>query len=73
MKGYNSHLWKYPKESLPPGSNLPWLTWKTVNRLRTETARTASNLKKWKIKVDGKYDCGQEQDADHLFVFTITN
>jgi len=68
MKGYNSHLWKYPKESLPLGSNLPWLTWKSINKLRTETTRIASNMKKRKIKEDGKCDCGQEQDADHLCV-----
>jgi len=24
-------------------------------------------MKKWKIEEDGKYDCGQEQDTDHLF------
>ncbi|CAI6377597.1 unnamed protein product [Macrosiphum euphorbiae] len=68
MKEHNSLLWKDPKESLPTGSHLPWSVWKTLNRLRTETRRTASNMKKWGLKDDGKCECGGEQDADHLFV-----
>jgi len=68
MKEHNSLLWKDPKESLPTGSHLPWSVWKTLNRLRTETGRTASNMKKWGLKDDGKCECGGEQDADHLFV-----
>lgn len=24
-------------------------------------------MKKWGIKKNGKYECGEEQDADHLF------
>jgi len=63
MKEHNSLLWNDPKESLPTGSHLPWSVWKTLNRLRTETGRTASNMKKWGLKDDG------EQDADHLFVY----
>lgn len=54
-----------PKINIPTGNNLPWSTWKTLNRLRTENARTESNMAKWKIKKDGKCECGQEQDADH--------
>lgn len=68
MKEHNSLLWKDPKESLPTGSHLPWSVWKTLNRLRTETGRTASNMEKWGLKDDGKCECGGEQDADHLFV-----
>ncbi|VVC42658.1 Hypothetical protein CINCED_3A021662 [Cinara cedri] len=67
MKGHSAQLWKDPKERLPPGSHLPWSIWKTLNRLRTETGRTASNMKKWGIKEDGKCECGREQDVDHLF------
>lgn len=58
MKGHNSQLWKDPKESLPPGSNLPWSSWKTLNRLRTETKKTAVNMEKWGIKEDEKCECG---------------
>jgi hypothetical protein len=67
MKEHNSLLWKDLKESLPTGSHLPWSLWKTLNRLRTETGRTASNMKKWGLKEDGKFKCCGEQDADHLF------
>ena len=33
-----------PSESLPPGSNAPWPTWKTLNRLRSGAGRTKANL-----------------------------
>lgn len=68
IKGYNSHLWKYPKESLPPCSNLPWSTWKKLNRLRTKTARTAINMKKWILKEDVECDCGQEEETIYFSV-----
>lgn len=48
----------------PNGSHLPW---KTLNRLRIETGRKVDNMKKWRIKEDGKCQCGEEQDEDHLF------
>jgi len=67
MKEHNSQLWKDPKESLPPGSHLSRSIWKTLNRLRTETGRTASNMEKWGIKEEEKCEWGGEQDADHLF------
>jgi hypothetical protein len=67
IKEHNSLLWKDPKENLPTGSHLPWSLWETLNRLRTETGRTASNMKTWGLKEDGKCECGGEQDADHLF------
>lgn len=47
MKGHNSQLWEDPKKSLPAKSHLPLSVWKTLNRLRTETVRTASKTKKW--------------------------
>ena len=36
-----------PSESLPPGSNAPWPTSKTLNRLRSDVGRTKANLIKW--------------------------
>lgn len=42
-------------------------SWKTLNRLRTETGRTAGNLKKWGMKKDEKREYGEKRDADHLF------
>ena len=33
-----------PSERLPPGSNEPWPTWKTLNRLRSGVGRTKANL-----------------------------
>jgi hypothetical protein len=59
MKEHNSLLWKDPKESLPTGSHLPWSVWKTLNRLRTETGRTASNMEKWEMRM---------RWGDHLFI-----
>lgn len=68
MKEYNSQLWMDPNERLPSGSHLPWLTWKTLNRLRTKTGKlTEIFMKKWGIKEGGKCKCGEDQDADYLF------
>jgi hypothetical protein len=71
MKEHNSLLWKDLKESLPTESHLSWSVWKTLNRLRTKTERTASNMKKWGLKDDGKSKCGGEQNADHLFACPV--
>jgi len=56
----------------------PTTTWESStmvdtedNRLRTETGRTADNLKKWGIKENEKCECGEEQDADHLFARSL--
>lgn len=36
--------WGILTESLPPGHNLPWKMWKTLNNLRTKVGRIKENL-----------------------------
>ena len=57
-----------PPESLPPGSNAPWPTWKTLNRLRSGVGRTNANLIKWGYYSGNPLcNCGTEtQTMKHL-------
>ena len=57
-----------PSESLPSGSNAPWPTWKTLNRLRSGVGRTRANLIKWGYHTgDPSCNCGTEtQTMEHL-------
>lgn len=61
--------WMEPSERLPPGNNLDWSVWKTLNRLRVGVGRTKENMRKWG---HGDQDitciCGQEQITSHLLV-----
>jgi len=36
--------WSVPTESLPPGHNLLWKMWKTLDRPGTQAGRTIENL-----------------------------
>ena len=56
-----------PSESLPPGSNAPWPTWKTLNRFRSSVGRTKANLIKWEYHTgDPSCNCGTEiQTMEH--------
>ncbi|CAG9124587.1 unnamed protein product [Plutella xylostella] len=36
-----------PSENLPPGHKLPWETWKSLNRLRTQVGRSKDNMARW--------------------------
>jgi hypothetical protein len=58
------------KEALPPGHQLPYRDWKTLNRIRTGTARTRVNLAKWGIDHNPRCDCGEIQDDKHLLKCT---
>jgi len=52
------------RKAYHPEVTLPWSTWKTLNRLRTETGRTSTMGN----KIGGKCECGGElRDAGHLF------
>ena len=57
-----------PSESFPPGSNAPWPTWKTLNRLRSGVGRTRENLiKRGYHTGDPSCICGTEtQIMEHL-------
>ena len=56
-----------PEEALPPGAELNWRTWKSLNRLRTLTGRSKENLIKWGFPTDTTLcSCGQTQTMSHL-------
>lgn len=72
-------LWgiKYPappdfpaaKENLPPGHNLRWSTWKSLNRLRSQVGRCRENMARWRFidHSQSHCDCGApSQSMAHL-------
>ena len=52
----DNHMFINPSESLPPGSKLPWITWRSLNRLRSGMGRCKRNMLKWGY-IDGAADC----------------
>lgn len=55
---------KSVSENLPPGQNMKYETWKTLNQLRTGVAKTKNNLVKWKKDDSELYECGSIQDEN---------
>lgn len=56
-----------PGEELPPGKNLTWPIWKTLNRLRTGVGRTRANMNMWGYSDESiECDCGEIQNGPHL-------
>jgi len=57
-----------PNQHLPPGKDLQWELWKTINKLRTGVARTRSNMVKWSLnnKENDKCECGERQTDETL-------
>lgn len=56
------------QEKISKGENLPYPTWKTINRLRTGVGRCKLNMLKWKLSEDDKCECGSIQTMQHLLV-----
>ena len=69
-------LWKerYPttsliplSEHLPPGHDLPWQTWKSLIRLRTQVGRSKENMHRWGYSSESACLCGvSPQTMAHL-------
>lgn len=57
-----------PTECLASGHNLPWPTWKTLNRLRLEQGRCKALMKTWKYQTEDTGSCGSVQTMSHLLV-----
>lgn len=50
-----------PSEALPPGSEAPWVQWKTLNRLRTGTGRSKAAMARWGYETgQTTCECGEE-------------
>lgn len=57
------------REKPAAGCHLPYVTWKTLNRLRTGVSRCKTNLRKWGFTTeDDSCECGDLQDPQHLLV-----
>ena len=46
------HLNISADEHLPAGADYPWITWKALNRLRTQVGRSRVNMSKWGYSTD---------------------
>lgn len=59
-----------PAEQLPPGHQLEWQPWRTLNRIRVGVGRSKDNMSRWGYLNDSytKCRCGQEQTMAHLLV-----
>lgn len=59
-----------PSEALPPGSEAPWVQWKTLNRLRTGTGRPKAAMARWGYETgQTTCECGEEdQTMQHCLV-----
>jgi len=62
--------WIEPAELLPPGHELQWHVWKTLNRLRVGVGRSKDNMLKWGYLNDQETSChcGTIQTMAHLLV-----
>ena len=69
-KAEESNLTHYniiPAESLPPGSDLKWPQWRTLNRIRTGKAATPADKKMWGYLENDQCACGVAPcNLDHL-------
>ncbi|XP_055703521.1 uncharacterized protein LOC129802013 [Phlebotomus papatasi] len=62
-----------PKESLPPGGDQDWRTWRALNRLRSGVARSKDNRRRWGFtEGDVLCDCGVVQTTAHLCVCPLS-
>ena len=55
-----------PTEGLASGHNLPWPTWKTLNRLRVQQGRCKALMRAWHYATEDTCSCGAVQTMSHL-------
>ena len=55
-----------PNEHLASGTNEPWSTWRSLNRLRVQKGRCRAMMKMWKLSHTDVCDCGERQTMSHL-------
>ena len=62
-------LWFKAAESVPAGSDHPWLCWRSLNRLHTGISHAKTTMKRWGY-IDNTQsvnsDCGELQTMAHL-------
>ncbi len=50
----------------PGGTDEPWSTWRSWNRLRVQKGRRRAMMKMWKLSHTDVCDCGERQTMYHL-------
>ena len=55
-----------PNEHLASGSDEPWSTWRSLNRLRVQKGRCRTMMKIWRLSHTDVCDCGERQTMSHL-------
>ena len=55
-----------PNEHLASGTDEPWSTWRSLNRLRVQKGSCRAMMKMWKLSHTDVCDCGERQTMSHL-------
>ena len=55
-----------PNEHMASGTDEPWSTWRSLNRLRVQTGRCRAMMKMWKLSHTDVCECGERQTMSHL-------
>ena len=55
-----------PNEHLASGTDEPWSTWRSLNRLRVQKGCCRAMMKMWKLSHTDVCDCGERQTMSHL-------
>ena len=55
-----------PNEHLASGTDEPWSTCRSLNRLRVQKGRCRAMMKIWKLSHTDICDCGERQTMSHL-------
>ena len=55
-----------PNEHLASGTDEPWSTWRSLNRLRERKGRCRAMMKIWNLSHTDVCDCGERQSMSHL-------
>ena len=54
-----------PNEHLASGTDQPWSTWRSLNRLRVQKGRRRAMTKMWKLSHTEVCACGKRQTMSH--------
>ena len=55
-----------PNEHLASGTDEPWSTWRSLNRLRVQKGRFRAMMKMWKLSHTDVCDCGERRTMSNL-------
>ena len=55
-----------PNEHLASGTDEPWSTWRSLNRLSVQKGLCLAMVKMWKLSHTDACDCGERETMSHL-------